>query len=179
MDSKNNEKSIDRWQKLIFTTLTILRKQTYLPRLPIAEHLVFKGGTSLSKAWKLINRFSEDIDLAIDKTFFGYAGSLGKNQRDKLRKMAGAYTTGTFFEELKEVFGAKSSELNSTLVAQPVLEKIVTPLCIPVLQIFLMSKKQGISENSKFAIIMLGTVFNLFRCGDLLFARQLNLSLLQ
>lgn len=107
MDSKNNEKSIDRWQKLIFITLTMLRKQTYLPRLPIAEHLVFKGGTSLSKAWKLINRFSEDIDLAIDKTFFGYAGALGKNQRDKLRKMAGAYTTGTFFEELKEVFGAK------------------------------------------------------------------------
>jgi hypothetical protein len=141
MDSKNNEKSIDRWQKLIFTTLTMLRKQTYLPRLPIAEHLVFKGGTSLSKAWKLINRFSEDIDLAIDKTFFGFAGALGKNQRDKLRKIAGAYTTGTFFEELKEVFGAKSSELNSTLVAQPVLENIVAPLGIPVLQIFLMSKK--------------------------------------
>ena len=59
-------------------------------QMPIAEHLVFKGGTSLSKAWKLINRFSEDIDLAIDKTFFGYAGALGKNQRDKLRKMAGA-----------------------------------------------------------------------------------------
>jgi predicted nucleotidyltransferase component of viral defense system len=35
-------------------------------KMPIAEHLVFKGGTSLSKAWKLINRFSEDIDLAID-----------------------------------------------------------------------------------------------------------------
>ncbi|MDO6405663.1 nucleotidyl transferase AbiEii/AbiGii toxin family protein [Pantoea phytobeneficialis] len=26
--------------------------------------LIFKGGTSLSKAWKLINRFSEDVDLA-------------------------------------------------------------------------------------------------------------------
>ncbi len=35
-------------------------------QMPIAKHLVFKGGTSLSKAWKLINRFSEDIDLAID-----------------------------------------------------------------------------------------------------------------
>ena len=35
-------------------------------QMPIAEHLVFKGGTSLSKAWKLINRFSEDIDLAIE-----------------------------------------------------------------------------------------------------------------
>lgn len=31
-------------------------------KMAIAPHLVFKGGTSLSKAWKLINRFSEDID---------------------------------------------------------------------------------------------------------------------
>lgn len=28
------------------------------------DRLIFKGGTSLSKAWKLINRFSEDVDLA-------------------------------------------------------------------------------------------------------------------
>lgn len=76
-------------------------------QMPIAEHLVFKGGTSLSKAWKLINRFSEDIDLAIDKEFFGFTGELGKNQRDKLRKTAGAYTTGIFFEELKEAFKTK------------------------------------------------------------------------
>lgn len=76
-------------------------------QMPIAKHLVFKGGTSLSKAWKLINRFSEDIDLAIDAAFFGFKGELGKNQRDKLRKTAGAYTTGTFFEELKQAFEAK------------------------------------------------------------------------
>lgn len=34
--------------------------------LPCADSLVFKGGTSLSKVWKLISRFSEDIDLAIE-----------------------------------------------------------------------------------------------------------------
>ena len=39
-------------------------------QMDIAKHLVFKGGTSLSKAWKLIQRFSEDIDLAIDREFF-------------------------------------------------------------------------------------------------------------
>ncbi len=63
-------------------------------QMPIAKNLVFRGGTSLSKAWKLINRFSEDIDLAIEKEYFGFKGDLGKNQRDKLRKAAGAYTTG-------------------------------------------------------------------------------------
>lgn len=77
-------------------------------QMPIAQHLVFKGGTSLSKAWKLINRFSEDIDLAINKEFFeGYKGDISKTKITKLRKEAGAYTTGTFFEELKQVFQDK------------------------------------------------------------------------
>ena len=79
-------------------------------QMNIAQHLVFKGGTSLSKAWKLINRFSEDIDLAIDKEFFGFTGDLGKNQRDKLRKTAGIYTTGTFFKELEVEFKKRGYE---------------------------------------------------------------------
>ena len=33
---------------------------------PIGAHLVFKGGTSLSKAHRLIERFSEDVDLTHD-----------------------------------------------------------------------------------------------------------------
>src|SRR6185312_8198589 len=31
-----------------------------------AAHLVFKGGTSLSKAYRIIRRFSEDVDLTYD-----------------------------------------------------------------------------------------------------------------
>ena len=30
-----------------------------------ADKIVFKGGTSLSKAYNLINRFSEDVDIAV------------------------------------------------------------------------------------------------------------------
>ena len=33
---------------------------------PIGDHLVFKGGTSLSKAYGVIRRFSEDVDLTYD-----------------------------------------------------------------------------------------------------------------
>lgn len=33
---------------------------------PLGEHLVFKGGTSLSKAYQVIRRFSEDVDLTYD-----------------------------------------------------------------------------------------------------------------
>lgn len=33
---------------------------------PYANHLVFEGGTSLSKAYSVIRRFSEDVDLTYD-----------------------------------------------------------------------------------------------------------------
>ena len=35
-------------------------------RSPLADKLTFKGGTSLSKVYKIIDRFSEDIDLTYD-----------------------------------------------------------------------------------------------------------------
>lgn len=43
-----------------------------------AEYLVFKGGTSLSKAHGLIERFSEDIDLVLDWSVIGF-GEGGKD----------------------------------------------------------------------------------------------------
>ena len=58
-------------------------------RLPgVGEHLTFKGGTSLSKAWKLIERFSEDIDLVVDKEVLGFGGDTapGKAPSNKQRK---------------------------------------------------------------------------------------------
>jgi len=49
-------------------------KQLYsIPEL--APHITFKGGTSLSKAFGLIERFSEDIDLTISKAVFGITKS--------------------------------------------------------------------------------------------------------
>jgi hypothetical protein len=33
---------------------------------PLGEHIVFKGGTSLSKGYDVIRRFSEDVDLTFD-----------------------------------------------------------------------------------------------------------------
>lgn len=41
-------------------------------RSGFAESIVFKGGTSLSKAFGLIERFSEDIDLILDWRLLGY-----------------------------------------------------------------------------------------------------------
>ena len=60
--------------------------------LPYAEHLSFKGGTSLSKCWNLIERFSEDIDIAINREYLGFQGTLSKTQiRDRLRRASCAF----------------------------------------------------------------------------------------
>jgi len=57
--------------------------------LPYAEHLSFKGGTSLSKCYNLIERFSEDIDIAINREYLGFTGLLSKTQiSDRLRRAA-------------------------------------------------------------------------------------------
>ncbi|TDN94983.1 nucleotidyltransferase AbiEii toxin of type IV toxin-antitoxin system [Salegentibacter sp. 24] len=83
--------------------------------MELAEHLVFKGGTSLSKAWKVIERFSEDIDLAVDRKFFGYSGELSKKERTKLRKETSAYISEIFYLKLQACFkqkGFKNVEFN-------------------------------------------------------------------
>jgi len=72
--------------------------------LDVAKFMVFKGGTSLSKAWHLIERFSEDVDLAISESYFGYEGLLSRNQRTELRKASSSFTSGHFLNELKAKF---------------------------------------------------------------------------
>ena len=48
--------------------------------------VIFKGGTSLSKGWNLIQRFSEDIDIFLDPTAF--TPLLGKKAIDReLKKL--------------------------------------------------------------------------------------------
>jgi len=75
--------------------------------MPVAKHLVFKGGTSLSKTWQLINRFSEDIDLALDKSFLGYnQDDISRTQVGKLRGASFRYISKTFFPELVKRFQA-------------------------------------------------------------------------
>ncbi len=41
----------------------------------IGEHLIFKGGTSLSKVWQLIERFSEDVDISLSRDWLGFGGA--------------------------------------------------------------------------------------------------------
>lgn len=67
----------DAWVSLVLRMLFLSE---------IGERLVFKGGTSLSKAYKLIERFSEDIDFAISREYLGFKEELSKGEIRKLRR---------------------------------------------------------------------------------------------
>lgn len=69
---------------------------------PYAKNLVFKGGTSLSKAWQLIERFSEDIDLVLDREILGYSGELSKTKIKKLREATANFVAGEFRNVLQQ-----------------------------------------------------------------------------
>ena len=62
--------------------------------------ITFKGGTSLSKAYALIERFSEDIDLIIDRHLLGFEELPSPTQIKKLRKASGSFVINEFREEL-------------------------------------------------------------------------------
>lgn len=68
----------------------------------VKDFLSFKGGTSLSKGWGLIERFSEDIDLAIDHSKYGIE-STSKNQREKLRKAGRLFVVEELAKELERI----------------------------------------------------------------------------
>lgn len=60
-------------------------------RSPWTNSFIFKGGTSLSKAYQVIERFSEDIDLILDWRLLGYSeeepwNERSRNQQDKFNK---------------------------------------------------------------------------------------------
>lgn len=76
--------------------------------MEVAEHLLFKGGTSLSKAWHLLQRLSEDIDLALNREYLGFSGGLiSKSQVKKLREKSFEFVTTTFYKALQKAFNEK------------------------------------------------------------------------
>ncbi len=76
--------------------------------------VVFKGGTSLSKAYRLINRFSEDIDLAIIQSK-GTSGNAIKN----LIKDVEAEITKGFKEIVMPGITSKGSKFRKTVYEYP------------------------------------------------------------
>ena len=53
---------------------------------PWKHAFTFKGGTSLSKGYQLINRFSEDVDLILDWRVLGYGENEPWEERSKSKQ---------------------------------------------------------------------------------------------
>lgn len=90
---------------------------------PTGAHLVFKGGTSLSKVFGVIKRFSEDVDLSIAPTLLGWEESQlddapsptqRRKRLEKLEAACVAKVQGDFQQELgqsiKAVLGRKPGD---------------------------------------------------------------------
>lgn len=100
--------------------------------LPYSKNIVFKGGTSLSKGWNLIERFSEDIDLAIDRKFFGFDGDISKTQIKNLRKQSCEFISTTFLNDLTKILTEWKAIDECKLIAQPVKDSDKDPQVIEI-----------------------------------------------
>lgn len=100
--------------------------------LKYSPSIVFKGGTSLSKGWNLIERFSEDIDLAIDRKFFGFEGDISKSQIKNLRKTSCEFISTNFLEDLTKKFTEWKVIDECKLNAQPVVDSDKDPQVIEI-----------------------------------------------
>ena len=91
-------------------------------QMEAAPYLVFKGGTSLSKAWNIIERLSEDVDLALSREFLGFSGTISRTQVGKLRDASFKYISEQFLPQLREAFnkaGFENVTIDLTEVESP------------------------------------------------------------
>ena len=72
-----------------------------------SDKVIFKGGTSLSKGWDLIERFSEDIDIFLDPLAFTPAlkGRAINRELKRLRDAVGLHPALTFIAEESQTIG--------------------------------------------------------------------------
>ena len=87
---------------------------------PFADKLVFKGGTSLSKVWNVIQRFSEDIDMSVNRELFDLQGDLTVKQIKKLRKLSSLFVKEIFCSELQKAF--EKYELQHIFTVEPQID---------------------------------------------------------
>jgi Nucleotidyl transferase AbiEii toxin, Type IV TA system len=98
-----------------FWVCWILKKLFAQPTLK--NQTVFKGGTSLSKVYRLIDRFSEDIDLILDWRVLGYGTEEGNDPYEvtisktkqtrynqEMNAKAAEYIRGTLLGQLNQIF---------------------------------------------------------------------------
>jgi Nucleotidyl transferase AbiEii toxin, Type IV TA system len=105
----------------------------------LKTQVVFKGGTSLSKVFGLIDRFSEDIDLVLDWRLFGYGeGDLNprrpfpsNTQRARfcyeVNVRAARYIADRLLDDLNRLFSKCAGVAASTDDAEPLTVNVAYP----------------------------------------------------
>lgn len=83
-----------------------------------AATLVFKGGTSLSKAFGAIRRFSEDIDLSFDRADLGYTGDRDPEKKGISKKKADKLIGELVSDVEQHIAGKLLPALRSAIVEQ-------------------------------------------------------------
>lgn len=84
----------DWWVSMVLKALTLTQ---------YAHLMSFKGGTSLTKGWSLINRFSEDIDVALRRDERFNIDGISNTQLAKVRRKARHYVIRELPIELEEI----------------------------------------------------------------------------
>lgn len=87
------------------------------------SHLTFKGGTSLSKCYNVIKRFSEDVDVSIERSFLTthepiepdrkQSGKENQRRLDRLKQACQEKITDTIIPELQDKIGTALSGLGT------------------------------------------------------------------
>lgn len=122
--------------------------------LPYATAFVFKGGTSLSKGWSLIERFSEDVDLAIDRRYLGFTTVDTKSQRTKLRKDSKKFIDTVFAVDIANKLNelSLSSDLCKVIVPETPVSDLDPVAVFIEYDSVLQNKMQYIPERVKIEI---------------------------
>lgn len=103
----------------------ICRSLQLLMRHDAAHRAVFKGGTSLTKAYGIGSRFSEDIDIAILD-----ADTISGNQlKNLIRRTAHAMTEG-LTEVVKDGVTSKGSHYHKAFYSYPVISAVPTSTAV-------------------------------------------------
>ncbi len=87
----------------------------------LKENLVFKGGTSLSKVFGIIKRFSEDIDLTIDPSWCGF------NDENLPEKAASRTKQRGCCDKLRVECGKKVQNEIQSILEEKIKEKLGPP----------------------------------------------------
>ena len=98
----------------------ICRTLQQMARTDTARHAIFKGGTSLTKAYHIGHRFSEDIDIAIADAHL----MTGNQVKTTIRRIAHGMTEGMV--EVPKDTSSKGSHYHKAYYAYPTISNIPT-----------------------------------------------------